>query len=83
MDTILFEKAGDILPLLAQAVGGEAFKPYFEAFFPLLVKRTVFISTRLLATLLLPRDLFVHFSIVIFRYYGPKFSFMIKILIFK
>eukprot|EP00795_Rhopilema_esculentum_P001517 gene1517-15963_t len=40
MDTILFEKAGDILPLLAQAVGGEAFKPYFEAFFPLLIKRT-------------------------------------------
>ena len=77
MDTILFEKAGDILPLLAQAVGGEAFKPYFEAFFPLLVKRTVFISY------LFVRDLFVHFSIVIFRYYGPKFSFMIKILIFK
>jgi len=40
MDAILIEKAGDMLPLLAQAVGGAAFKPYFEEFFPLITKKT-------------------------------------------
>lgn len=40
MDAILIEKAGDMLPLLAQAVGGAVFKPYFDGFLPLLIKRT-------------------------------------------
>ena len=41
MDAILTEKAGDVLPLLAQAVGGAAFKPYFKEFLPLLTRKTV------------------------------------------
>ena len=41
MDAILIEKAADALPLLAQAVGGAAFCPYFEEFLPLLTKKTV------------------------------------------
>ena len=44
MDAILIEKAGDMLPLLAQAIGGAAFKPYFEEFFPLIAKKTVSIE---------------------------------------
>jgi hypothetical protein len=38
---MLIEKTGDLLPLLAQAMGGEHFKNYFQAFLPEMMKRTV------------------------------------------
>ncbi len=41
LDAMLIEKTGDVLPSLAQAVGGETFKPYFAGLLPQLVKRTV------------------------------------------
>ena len=47
MDAMLIEKTGDILPSLAQAVGGAVFKDYFQGFLPLLVKRTVIIRGRI------------------------------------
>ena len=38
---MLIEYAGDILPSLATAVGGQIFAPYFAGFLPLLLKKTV------------------------------------------
>ena len=38
---MLIEYAGDILPSLASAMGGQAFVPYFAGFLPLLLKKTV------------------------------------------
>ena len=40
-DAMLIEYAGDILPSLATAVGGQIFAPYFAGFLPLLLKKTV------------------------------------------
>ncbi|XP_020631239.1 importin-4-like [Orbicella faveolata] len=39
-DAMLIEYAGDILPSLATAVGGQIFAPYFAGFLPLLLKKT-------------------------------------------
>ena len=38
---MLIEYAGDILPSLATAVGGQIFAPYFAGFLPVLLKKTV------------------------------------------
>ncbi|XP_060111390.1 importin-4 [Heteronotia binoei] len=38
-DTMLIEYAGEVIPVLAGAVGGEAFAPYFAGFLPLLLNR--------------------------------------------
>ena len=38
---MLIEYAGDVLPSLATAVGGQIFAPYFAGFLPLLLKKTV------------------------------------------
>ena len=38
---MLIEYAGDILPSLATAVGGQIFAPYLAGFLPLLLKKTV------------------------------------------
>lgn len=40
-DAMLIEYAGDVLPSLATAVGGQIFAPYFAGFLPLLLKKTV------------------------------------------
>ncbi len=40
-DSVLMESAGDIIPSMAKAVGGDAFKPYFEVMLPDLLKRLV------------------------------------------
>lgn len=40
-DAMLIEYAGDILPSLATAIGGQIFAPYFAGFLPLLLKKTV------------------------------------------
>ncbi|XP_022799795.1 importin-4-like [Stylophora pistillata] len=39
-DAMLIEYAGDVLPSLATAVGGQIFAPYFAGFLPLLLKKT-------------------------------------------
>ena len=40
-DSVVIELAGDLLPPLASAMGGEAFAPYFAGFLPLLLARNV------------------------------------------
>ncbi|XP_032225458.1 importin-4 [Nematostella vectensis] len=39
-DAMLIEYAGDALPALATAIGGQRFAPYFAGFLPFLLKRT-------------------------------------------
>lgn len=38
---MLVEKTGDVLPLFAQAIGGENFKGYFTVILPEIFKKTV------------------------------------------
>ncbi|XP_031560296.1 importin-4-like isoform X2 [Actinia tenebrosa] len=38
-DAMLIEYSGDCLPALANAIGGQAFAPYFAGFMPLLLKK--------------------------------------------
>ncbi|XP_066910662.1 importin-4-like [Clytia hemisphaerica] len=40
LDQMLIEKTGDLLPQLAQAMGGAQFQNYFTAFLPEMMKRT-------------------------------------------
>jgi hypothetical protein len=40
-DAMLIEYSGDCLPALAEALGGQAFAPYFAGFMPLLLKKIV------------------------------------------
>ena len=41
LDAMLIECAGDLIPGLAQALGGQTFAPYFAGALPLLLARTV------------------------------------------
>lgn len=41
LDQMLVEKTGDVLPLFAQAIGGENFKLYFQQLLPDMLKKTV------------------------------------------
>lgn len=41
MDAMLMEYAGEGIPLVAAAVGGATFAPYFASFLPLLLNKTV------------------------------------------
>lgn len=41
MDAMLMEYAGEGIPLVAAAVGGATFAPYFANFLPLLLNKTV------------------------------------------
>ena len=38
---MLIECAGDLIPCMAQALGGQTFAPYFAGALPLLLTRTV------------------------------------------
>ncbi|XP_061445058.1 importin-4 isoform X2 [Rhineura floridana] len=38
-DAMLIEYAGEVIPALAEAAGGEAFAPYFAGFLPLLINK--------------------------------------------
>ena len=44
LDSMLIECAGDLIPALAQALGGQTFAPYFAGALPLLLSRTVSIT---------------------------------------
>ena len=44
LDSMLIECAGDLIPALAQALGGQTFAPYFAGALPLLLSRTVSIA---------------------------------------
>ena len=41
---MLIEKCGDLLPLYAKLIGGEAFKTYFNIILPTFIKKTVIYS---------------------------------------
>ena len=41
LDLMLIEKCGDLLPLYAKLIGGEAFKAYFNIILPTFIKKTV------------------------------------------
>ena len=41
---MLIEKCGDLLPLYAKLIGGEAFKAYFNIILPTFIKKTVIYS---------------------------------------
>ena len=47
LDSMLIECAGDLIPALAQALGGQTFAPYFAGALPLLLSRTVSIQVLL------------------------------------
>lgn len=40
-DGMLIESAGDVLPIMARLMGGEAFSPFFASFLTDLLKRLV------------------------------------------
>lgn len=44
-DAMLLEHAGEAIPVLAAAAGGDAFAPFFAPFLPLLLCKTVSISS--------------------------------------
>lgn len=46
-DAMLLEHAGEAIPALAAAAGGDTFAPFFAGFLPLLLSKTVSVLSRL------------------------------------